>query len=210
MDAKKKELPKFIRRDVERAIEAATRPSGMSVHDGKAFIGADVLQYILNFIDQAALAQPAQGEAVAYLWEDTSFHKGDRPRGVFIGKPTVQTLTNKNIRLTNLYEAIATGEAVEALKAIADGEGEAQEIARQTLSSLELASPQPPADIIAVPRSEWESMKRDAERYRYIRMPHVGFWNVHKWDQKVMRYVECLGHQLDVEIDAAKSTGEDV
>ena len=46
-----KMLPEFIRRDVERAIEAAIHPKGMNVHDGKALIAADRLQYMLNFID---------------------------------------------------------------------------------------------------------------------------------------------------------------
>ena len=44
-------LPAFIRRDVERAIEAALRPKGMSTHDGKARIGVDRLQYMLQVID---------------------------------------------------------------------------------------------------------------------------------------------------------------
>jgi hypothetical protein len=44
-------LPAFIRRDVERAIEDALHPSGMSTHDGKARIGVDRLQYLLRMID---------------------------------------------------------------------------------------------------------------------------------------------------------------
>lgn len=44
-------LPAFIRRDVERAIEDALHPKGMSTHDGKARIGVDRLQYLLRIID---------------------------------------------------------------------------------------------------------------------------------------------------------------
>ena len=44
-------LPEFIRRDVERAIEDALHPKGMSTHDGKARIGVDRLQYLLRMID---------------------------------------------------------------------------------------------------------------------------------------------------------------
>lgn len=44
-------LPGFIRREVERAIDAAVNPKGMGVHDGKAIIGADKLRYLLAFID---------------------------------------------------------------------------------------------------------------------------------------------------------------
>jgi hypothetical protein len=46
-------LPDFIRREVERAIDDAINPNGMSVHDGKATIGADKLQYMLRVIDAA-------------------------------------------------------------------------------------------------------------------------------------------------------------
>lgn len=44
-------LPAFIRKDVERAIEDALHPKGMSTHDGKARIGVDRLQYLLRMID---------------------------------------------------------------------------------------------------------------------------------------------------------------
>jgi hypothetical protein len=56
-------LPDFIRREVERAIDDAINPNGMSVHDGKATIGADKLQYMLRVIDAAPLSgkpEPAQ------------------------------------------------------------------------------------------------------------------------------------------------------
>ena len=59
-----KMLPEFIRRDVERAIEAASHPKGMNVHDGKALIAADRLQYMLNFID-ALRAHENESEAGA-------------------------------------------------------------------------------------------------------------------------------------------------
>jgi hypothetical protein len=57
-------LHDFIRREVERAIDEAVNPKGMSVHDGKARIGSDKLAYMLKLIDnlyaRAALkaAQP--------------------------------------------------------------------------------------------------------------------------------------------------------
>jgi hypothetical protein len=47
-------LPEFIRRDVERAIEEAIHPKGMSTGDGKARIGADRLLYLVRMIDRAA------------------------------------------------------------------------------------------------------------------------------------------------------------
>lgn len=53
-------LPGFIRREVERAIDDAINPKGMSVHDGKAIIGADKLQYLLCVIDAAPQAQVQQ------------------------------------------------------------------------------------------------------------------------------------------------------
>jgi hypothetical protein len=47
-------LPDFMRRDIERAIEEAARPKGMSVHDGKARIGGDRLQRLLLIADTYA------------------------------------------------------------------------------------------------------------------------------------------------------------
>jgi hypothetical protein len=53
------DLPAFIRRDVERAIEDALHPRGMSTHDGKARIGVDRLQYLMRMIDGTQDGTPA-------------------------------------------------------------------------------------------------------------------------------------------------------
>jgi hypothetical protein len=53
------DLPAFIRRDVERAIEDALHPRGMSTHDGKARIGVDRLQYLMRMIDGTQDETPA-------------------------------------------------------------------------------------------------------------------------------------------------------
>ena len=60
-------LPDFIRRDVERAIEEAVHPKGMTVHDGIARIGADRLSIILKVIDNPAPADAALVEALELL-----------------------------------------------------------------------------------------------------------------------------------------------
>ena len=52
-------LPTFIRAAVEKAIEAAKNPRGMSTHDGKATIGHDKLAYLLAVIDAYASQQAA-------------------------------------------------------------------------------------------------------------------------------------------------------
>ena len=46
------ELPDFIRRRLDRAIQDAYHPSGMSVHDGKARVDAADIERLLKIIDQ--------------------------------------------------------------------------------------------------------------------------------------------------------------
>jgi hypothetical protein len=68
-------IPEFIRRRVERAIDDAVNPKGMSVHNGMAQVHSSDLSYMLKLIDAlradgVALPDEAQGlEAlpVAYL-----------------------------------------------------------------------------------------------------------------------------------------------
>ncbi len=56
------EVPEFMIREVKRAIASAEFPQGMSVHDGKARIGADILRRLLAL---AAAPQPAQAVALS-------------------------------------------------------------------------------------------------------------------------------------------------
>jgi hypothetical protein len=44
-------FPAFLRREVERAVEAAVNPQGVSTHDGKARVNASTLQRMLAIID---------------------------------------------------------------------------------------------------------------------------------------------------------------
>lgn len=50
------QVPEFMIREAERAIASAESPQGMSVHDGKARIGADILRRLLAI----AAPQPAR------------------------------------------------------------------------------------------------------------------------------------------------------
>lgn len=59
-------LPAFIRRDVERAIEDALHPAGISTHDGKARIGVDRLQYLMRMVDGLP-AEPVNDRVLEFL-----------------------------------------------------------------------------------------------------------------------------------------------
>lgn len=48
-----------------------------------------------------------------------------------------------------------------------------------------------------------EVARKDAERYRFVRMPPVGKMNVISWDSRIGKYNDCVGHALDQAIDAA-------
>jgi hypothetical protein len=58
---------------VERAIDEAVNPKGMSVHDGKARIGSDKLAYMLKLIDilsdRLKAAQPVPHESLGHETE---------------------------------------------------------------------------------------------------------------------------------------------
>lgn len=58
-----KALPTFLRKEIERAIDEALHPKGMSTHDGKVRIGADRLQYLLAYIDRLAAAPTPAAQA---------------------------------------------------------------------------------------------------------------------------------------------------
>ena len=63
-------LPSFIRDPIERAIEAAIHPKGMSVHDGKMRIGSDKIAFLLHRYDAAAARIVALKADVARITDD--------------------------------------------------------------------------------------------------------------------------------------------
>lgn len=64
------------RRVVERAIEDAARPSGMSTHDGKARIDASILRRMLAIIDSLPAAPQAEPSAALIRAYNSGYMQG--------------------------------------------------------------------------------------------------------------------------------------
>jgi hypothetical protein len=109
------DLPGFIRRDVERAMDEAIHPKGMSVHDGKASIGADRLNLMLCLIDRLRAENAAQALLIASLKEElrkSEMQNGDHEAAIG------QLLTD----VSNLTQQLSDAQA--ALKWWGDGKRE--------------------------------------------------------------------------------------
>lgn len=81
------ELPGFIRRSLERAINDAANPVGMSVHDGKAKVDASHLRALLARYDQAAALLQSRDATIEGLRAELAEAKGllRRARGYVVG-----------------------------------------------------------------------------------------------------------------------------
>ena len=55
-------------------------------------------------------------------------------------------------------------------------------------------------------RAELAEAKRDAERYRWLRRPRIGWDVLHQKDED-SRWMDLCGQNLDAEIDAAMAGG---
>jgi phytoene/squalene synthetase len=65
-------LDDYTRAQVNRAIEDALRPRGMSTHSGKASIDAATLQRLVTMIDRSAEGQRDAQERIAELGRDAA------------------------------------------------------------------------------------------------------------------------------------------
>ena len=61
---------------------------------------------------------------------------------------------------------------------------------------------------IAELEAERDAALKDAERYRYLRTPHPGDWQVLQWANPCACYIHLDWNELDAAIDAAMAKGE--
>lgn len=164
MDAKKKEREATLKLNLKAASGYRTEAE----YEVSPAQWGDILRVCEGTLSSAALAQPAQGEPVAYLIVPTEKSHPKFEKSLTFQRPH----DRPDWAVVNLYSA-----------------------------------PQLPADTIAVPMAEYEAMKRDAERYQYLRDPQSIGMDVH-----INGYFDdsFCDTRLDAAIDAAKSTGEDV
>jgi hypothetical protein len=58
-------------------------------------------------------------------------------------------------------------------------------------------------DILEQTRSQLAAAQTDAERYRFLRQPNIGRWNVYQWASESARFIRLDRNELDAAIDDA-------
>ena len=74
-------LDDYTRAQVNRAIEDALRPRGMSIHDGKTRIHVHILQRLVAMVDHYAEGQRDAQDRIAELERDAARWRFYRDRG---------------------------------------------------------------------------------------------------------------------------------